>query len=869
MSWWNEEKTYVNVSSAACIDWWDVSSGLLGAVMQPILNEGVEWMDGIQDAALNSPYCTWHHLAKKNTKSEKLGKVIGTDLTNGLSKNFIESYIRLKVSNISSVESFGINAFLPLANVYNELVDNYSFDYTSGRHTTLDATGLHPVIKEYIGTIQYQNQTLYVSTVGYDNRTNKQCYIYAYKVEEHEGTRMASNSGSASYPIPYTYTTFTEVKIPLALEWTQDEFLYISYYDHDGVRRVYAENIVNASDILKNEYKTKRDIQFPTLVARKDAKPVSTSDPELYEETLRASRRLRLEWEDMVAQLNGDLSSLNEPTEKDRKYSESIDDKCKSIYTTLAVDITANSPYVKEYLYRLFRAVYFKNSGFVLTPNTDGGELTYSCQDYHHYIKYGKITYQKHTGKICNVSRYAAKSGKQTEIKEISTGNSSIKIQITKTYLFLYHQTTKDTYYEITVENPVHYTDAFDQDKETSLPEFDNTKHFTKAEIKKILAEREGEDDDSEEDDPLGDPTEFVVPLYPVIVRQMGCMRGGALIQIAQRNVWETKQKVKKKWWQSTAFMIIRYIIYIIIITINTIYSGGTATAPTFEALSAIEVLFQVLISLAIKIAVKIICKIFKIDANTESFINAIIDTARMMYAVSLDNSAVEAASKTGESVAGAGLGGSSMALATSIGNSLGSMIINKNFTFQGFCDMLGGIATQGLASIGNQAFSGAMSAATAIAANASMVTVFTLATSPRFYNALNQRNFLAAIMEGMMAIASSFYLADSYYTRLSLAGTSASKSTANLNPTKAMLEEFKNGTSNALNSFSVGKMQDLQARIDEYGEESKKLSHQNANLEKVNRLMTAHNNQAVLRMLVNQSYYENLNELARLQSFA
>ena len=373
----------------------------------------------------------------------------------------------------------------------------------------------------------------------------------------------------------------------------------------------------------------------------------------------------------------------------------------------------------------------------------------------------------------------------------------------------------------------------------------------------------------SEEDDPLGDPTEFIVPLYPVIVRQMGCMRGGALIQIAQRNVWETKQKVKKKWWQSTAFMIIRYIIYVIIITINTIYSGGTATAPTFEALSALEVIFQVLISLAIKLAVKLICKVFKIDANTESLINAVIDTARMMYAVSLDNTAVEAAQKTGESVAGAGLGGSSMALATSLGNSLGSMIINKNFSFQSFCDMLGGVATQGLASIGNQAFSGAMSAATAIAANASMVTVFTLATSPRFYNALNQRNFLAAIMEGMMAIASSFYLADSYYTKLSLAGTSASQSTANLNPTKVMLEEFKNGASNALNTFSANRMQELQVQMDEYGERSKRLSHQNANLEKANRLMTAHNNQAVLRMLVNQSYYENLNELARLQSFA
>lgn len=866
MSWWNEEKTYVNVSSAACIDWWDASSGLLGAVMQPILNEGVEWMDGIQDAALNSPYCTWHHLAKKNNKHEKLGKVIGTDLTNGLSKSFIESYIRLRLSDVSSVESFGVNAFLPLANVYNELVDNYSFDYTSGRHTTLDSSGLNPVIKEYIGTIQYQNQTLYVSTVGYDNKTNKQCYIYAYKAEEHEGTRMASGSGSASYPIQFTYTTFTEVKIPLALEWTKDEFLYVSYYDHNGVRRVYAENIVNASDILKNEYKTKRDIQFPTLVARKDAKPVSTSDSELYEETLRASRRLRLEWEDMVAQLNGDLSSLNEPTEKDKKYSESIDDKCKSIYTTLAVDITANSPYVKEYLYRLFRAVYFKNTGFVLAPNTNGGELTYSCQDYHHYIKYGKITYQKYTGKICNVGKYGVKSGKQTEMKEISTGNSSIKIQVTKTCLFLYHQTTKDTYYEITVENPVHYTDAFDQDKETSLPEFDNTKHFTTAEIKKILAEREGEDDDSEEDDPLGDPTEFIVPLYPVIVRQMGCMRGGALIQIAQRNVWETKQKIKKKWWQSTAFMIIRYIIYIIIIVYVTYTGGPQAGWAMIQGLFSLETVFQILYSLAIKLAIKLVCKIFKIDANTQSLLIAIYDTARMMYAVSLDNAAAEAA---GDSSVGAGVNGASLAASVAVGNSISNMVISKNFTFQGFCDMLGGIATQGLANIGNQAFSGAMSAATAIAANASMVTVFTLATSPRFYNALNQRNFLAAIMEGMMAIASSFYLADSYYTKLSLAGTSTGKSVDSLNPTKAMLEEFKKGAGDALNNFSANRMQELQVQMDEYGERSKKLSHQNANLEKANRLMTAHNNQVVLRMLVNQSYYENLNELARLQSFA
>ena len=878
MSVWNEEKTYVNVSSTACIDWWEPSSGLLGAVIEPILNEGVELSDSIANAALNSPYCTWYHLARKNTINSTLGETIGTDLTNGLSKPFIEKYLQTKVQNFKSVESFGINAFLPLANVYNTLIDEYSFVHQSGQHVTTSSNGNNTITRSYIGTIEYQNTTLFVTAVGFDTSENKQCFIYAYSLVENQGMYTPSYGA----PVPITYNTFSEVKIPLNLEWTQDQFLYVSYYDTNNVRRVYAENIVSGSEVLQKEYKKKRDIQYPTLVARKEAKSIEQQNNGLFKATVKATKRINLEWEDMVPQLNGDLSSLNKPTEKDREYANSIGDKCRNIYTTLAVDVTANSPHVKEYLYKLWKTVYFKNTGFILDENKKGGELNYSCNEYHHYIKYENITYTKKEGKVCRFKKYASKSGKTTRMISQSTGQYSFQRQVTDKHLYLYYQAGRDYYYEIVIDNPVHYTDAFNQDKSTSLPEFDNTKDFTKAEIRKILQEREGEDVEDDEDNPLEDPSEFIVPLYPVIVKQMGSIKGGVLLQIGLRNVWETKQKVKKKWWQSTMFMVIRYIVYVIIIVVVTIFTYGTGTAPTAKVISLVEILFQILISLAIKIAVKLVCKIFKIDAETESLINAVVDTARMMYAVSADSAASDAATSAGKEAVGAGTAGSSLAMATSIGNSLATMIINKDFSFEAFANVLGGIATSSLGlGVAQGMHTAGYTAQAAFAASSSAMTTFTLATSPSFYTALNQKKFNLAILTGMQAIASSCLMATSFVNNAYTESTTAEQTnngitgnvtkpvidppTLNMDSLKAGAETFIKGLSDVGNAKSKA----IQQGINTYNTMMKKLDHTNHNLARTEKILTAHNNDTVLKLLVNQSYYSSMNELARMYSLA
>lgn len=878
MSVWNEEKTYVNVSTTACMDWWNVSSGLLGAVMEHLLNEGSELSDSIASAALNSPYCTWYHLARKNTKTQFLGQAIGTDFTNGLSKSFIEKYLQTKVQNYKTLESYGINAFLPLANLYNTLVDNYHFIYTSGEHVTTTNNPNNAVTQSYIGTIEYQNTTLFVTSVGFDNSVNKQCFIYAYSLVEHQGM----STSSYGPPVQFNYYTFNEVKIPVQLEWTQNQFLYISYYDNNNIRRIYAEDITNASDMLKKEYEEKRDIQYPTLVARREAKSIEQQDNGLFKTTVKATKRLNLQWEDMVPQLNGDLSAINKPTDKDREYANSLGDKCRNIFTTLAVDITANSPYVKEYLYKLWKAVYFKNTGFILDPNKKGGELNYSCQNYHHYIKYENITFTKKEGKVCKFKKYASKSGKTTRMISQSTGQYSFQRQITDSHLYLYYQAGRDYYYEIIVDNPVHYTDAFNQDKSTSLPEFDNMKDFTKAEIRKILQEREGEDVEDDEDNPLSDPTEFIVPLYPVIVKQMGSIKGGVLIQIGLRNVWESKQKVKKKWWQSTMFMVIRYIVYVIIIVVATYYGGPQAGATLAKGFSLLEVVFQILISLAIKIAVKIICKIFKIDAETESLINAIIDTARMIYAVNADSAASEASTKAGGEAVGAGASGSSLALATSLGNSMATMIINKDFSFEAFANVLGGVATNSLGFGVAQGMNAAgYTAQAAFAASSSAMVTFTLSTSPSFYTALNQKKFSQAIMAGAMAIASSCIMAtaavgsvyksanatptESVDTAATLTKPITDTSILNSESLKTGMETFVKG----LSEIGNAKSKEMQKRITGYNKMTQKLSHTNSNLEKAEKLLTAHNNDTVLKLLVNQSYYSSMNDLVRMYSLA
>ena len=872
MSIWNEEKTKVYVNSSACVDWWEPSTGLLGAITEYQLNEGYELIDSLNNVILNSPYCTWYHLARKNSRTKLLGDAIGTDLDGGLSLDFIKSYLSLKGITYTSVESFGINAFLPIANVYNELVDNYSFVLTSGSHTQASSTGSGMAIKrEYIGTVQYQGDTAYVTSVGFNNSTDKQCYIYAYTVSEEEATRMESNPGGAVYPVKYTRLTFTDIKIPLSLAWTQSQFLYVSYYDSNNTRRVYAENMDNTSEILQKEYDNKKDIQYPTLTARWGGQDIRTQNKEFFKQTCKMTRRTNLQWEDLVPQVNGDLSDLNKPTDKDKEYAKSINGDCKNIFLTLACDVAGNSPYIKEYLYKLWKHVYFKNTGFILAQNQSGGELGYSCHGYHHYIKYGKITYEKKKGKICKWHKYATKGDVTKTTIDYSIGQDTIKMQKEIRTLHCYYQVEKDYYYEITVENPVHYTDAFNQDKSTQLPEFDNTKDVTKAEIRKIVEARQEADDDDDLDDEIedliGNPSEFVVPLFPVIVRQMGALRGGVLIQISLRFVWEVKKKIKKKWYQSTIFSVIRYIVYAVVLVVTGITTGGTGTAAALKSMATIqgllEVAIQVLLSLAIKLAVKLVCKIFHLDKQVEAMINAIIDTARAVYAAYSEVPASDM-------------------VAMSIGNSIATMVITKNFSFEMFADMVGGAATAGLGSmVASNSIAAGATNAMATLASASVMTTFTLATSPGFYQALNTHKWNQAILQGALAIASSAAMAHNFVANagkgttptissedMKMGGNALMYSSFEAPQISNPLDVFKQEFTKGMDSVMTARNQEMQKRYSSYESKMEKLQRRNSNLDRVERMLTAHNNGVVLKMLVNQQLYESQNELINMYTF-
>lgn len=855
MSFWNEEEIKVNISSAACMDWWDVSTGLTGAVVGAILKEGSDLTDSIKSLNLNSPFCTFNHLARKNTKTSFLGETIGTDLIKGLSLPFIKQYLSLKGIHYTAVESFGITAFNPLANAYNYMVDHYSFIYEGGSHMK-DLGNGNTEIKNYIGTVQYNGNTCYVTSVGFDNSTDKQCYIYAYTVSETTGRRFVQG-GSAYYPVEYTTYEFTEVKIPLSVEWTQNQFLYVSYFDNE-TRRIFHIDITEADEVLKKEYKNKRDIQFPTLVARRDAKRIDIAEKGLFDTTCKATKRLNLDWEDLVAQVNGDLSVIDKPTEEDRNYSENLNDNCKKIYLTLACDIAANSPYVKEYLFRLFKQIYFNNRGFILSPNSTGGEIDYSCQGYHHYIKYGNITYQRKTGKVCKIKHYATKSTKTTRMISQSTGQYSFQRQITDTHLCIYHQVDKDTYYEIIVDNPIHYTDAFNQDKDTHLPEFNNMEDVKLSEIKKIEEERKNQDDD-EEDDPLGDPTEFIVPLFPEIVRKMGVLRGGTLVQLSLRFVWETKTKVKKKWWATKWFMVVRIVIYIILIVFQQ-YDKVAMIELTIEAM--LEILLQILIALAIKVAIKLVCKIFKLDAMVEAFINMVADMA-MIYCFSGGSQATQL---------------SKMGAAMQVG--VASMVVNKQFNLEGIANLLGSVALVSTAgSMADAAKAANLTETAALTATASVCTLQALALNPQFIGALSTKKWDMAIVQGVLAIASSVTLATSAVgTAFKLDSITVSEQLkiGNTDILKLNEDTFMdaiksisiNDVTEALGNGASLKAQRKFNASDNFMSMTNKLVRENRNLKRAESILTAHNNKAVLDMLVYKQLFDTEQETYKLMTF-
>lgn len=690
--WFTEYETYYKVSTTPLCDDWSVSNLLNGAVYSSILSSQYTLSDTLKDAYLNSAYGKFNHIAKKVCTNPKyyntLTKPIGTNFNTKISYSTLSNLLGISVTGFKVCEAN------PTYHAYNYLKDELAFEEESG--TIHIQEGQKTSHYNYVGTVVIEDTTYYLERIYAQDNSLK---IDVFRVVKNRGI--------------YERETKT---VTLPVEYAEGTYIYVSYTE-DGKTRIrpysYSDN-----PTLTKLFEDKLDYQYPTLYIKRDNSFISDEESKITDKLL---RRTGMEWEDIYKQLSGDLSDIDNPSDSDKEYSNSVGET-NDIAITLGFDITCNNQLMIEYMYKLFRQYHMENSF-----NTDaGGEIFYTHRRYSHKITWDTLTYTKKEGHICKWKQYACETKKETELVnfEIPIYNGStvtgVKEVTTKTF-HIYYQVNKNEYYDICISGLNHASYISGKTVNTSLPDINNMRKRTRKDIELILKSREGEElpDDVQEED----PSEFIIPLFPAIVKLMGACKGSSLLMISLRGVWQTYKRIKKKWYATKAFTIVRIVVAIIIIYLT--WGSGSAAAWAIvgnaTANIIINVLIQTLIALAIKLAIKYVCKIFKLEGAWLTVANLVSTMCEIAVASST---------------------GMGMTL-TGISSGLADMVANQKLTLEEFADLLSTTAFM-----------------TVAPTNPVVATTYKLLQDPKYLEAINTKNWSTVLIMTASTMAQSVAIA-------------------------------------------------------------------------------------------------------------
>ena len=690
--WFTEYETYYKVSTTPLCDDWSISNLLNGAVYSSILSSQYTLSDTLKDAYLNSAYGKFNHIAKKVCTNPKyyntLTKPIGTNFNTKISYSTLSNLLGISVTGFKVCEAN------PTYHAYNYLKDELAFEEESG--TIHIQEGQKTSHYNYVGTVVIEDTTYYLERIYAQDNSLK---IDVFRVVKNRGI--------------YERETKT---VTLPVEYAEGTYIYVSYIE-DGKTRIrpysYSDN-----PTLTKLFEDKLDYQYPTLYIKRDNSFISDEESKITDKLL---RRTGMEWEDIYKQLSGDLSDIDNPSDSDKEYSNSVGET-NDIAITLGFDITCNNQLMIEYMYKLFRQYHMENSF-----NTDaGGEIFYTHRRYSHKITWDTLTYTKKEGHICKWKQYACETKKETELVnfEIPIYNGStvtgVKEVTTKTF-HIYYQVNKNEYYDICISGLNHASYISGKTVNTSLPDINNMRKRTRKDIELILKSREGEElpDDVQEED----PSEFIIPLFPAIVKLMGACKGSSLLMISLRGVWQTYKRIKKKWYATKAFTIVRIVVAIIIIYLT--WGSGSAAAWAIvgnaTANIIINVLIQTLIALAIKLAIKYVCKIFKLEGAWLTVANLVSTMCEIAVASST---------------------GMGMTL-TGISSGLADMVANQKLTLEEFADLLSTTAFM-----------------TVAPTNPVVATTYKLLQDPKYLEAINTKNWSTVLIMTASTMAQSVAIA-------------------------------------------------------------------------------------------------------------
>ena len=620
----SEYKKVYATQTTPLTPFYDVGNTLFGAIYQyQVIPSNFNSL--IRNANENSIAGRLYIMAKQSAEGGKLaktlGKADGTLIGDYVADNILKTYI----TDADVIISQDVDTIRPNIIAHDKLINEYNLrsEVVNYNGTKVTETLVTVDGKDYIFKECFLSQD---NTIGMSYYTK---HITGYY------------QGSAQW----SYETFSK-EIDATVYDPNDKYLYVSYSDVDDIIHYWFYNLKDNTYPTINLVLSKNTpVCYPTFVLRDGYNRIDKENPRLFKDTQKTLRRLNIPWEDVVAQTNADYSGMRSSERKrneenNKEYKDNLGN-VEEILLTFAVDITDNDQRVMQYLFSLFTHLH--------KVGTKNSKLEYNHDKLKQKFEWDSFTVKEVEGVRGQYHRYTCSGFKEQVTNPnynpnnppYGSGGGNQSPYITQRVLEICYQHGTNHYTKIRVINPKASSYNNGSWNTCSCPEFSNLKSFNK--IKDLKAYKESIENSEDNDD---DSHEFIIPIFPIIVRKyMGAIKGGELLSIGMRLVFHAYAKIKKKWYQTTWFTVLRMIIYAVIIVVSCIYGGPAGGATAGKVVSLIELILELVIYIVLKIVLKIICKVCHVSDSTYVILDTLLDC---IFIYSVAGSSVSTSSSVG-----------------------------------------------------------------------------------------------------------------------------------------------------------------------------------------------------------------------------
>ena len=435
---------------------------------------------------------------------------------------------------------------------------------------------------------QYQDVSQVTGTVTIDGELygfsgftgNTPGATEGFNVELHYYRTTAIGGGPSTQ-----YYTETFTKSFATSYWnSKHDYLYIQYKTSPSDYWIACIDIDTDDSTIKNYIESTKGAQYlPVITLRSGYKAVD--DPncrmhKLHSEQKDVLRRVaNVDYDSLIDQINARGEGVNDD------YKKSLENMI-SAHIAFMVDVTdRKSKVVAEYYYRYF---YWLAR---TTNRGSGGVERYNAGEYQYMLRWDSISIYTEKTRLPDNRKYEISKDRVYNPNHGKPYNPYVY----NNYLVIKHQIQADTVRVIKVKNPI-------------------VSH--RVEYAWVPHNIHDEWDNDEEG-------RFLIPIQNQILRKMGYVRGTLLLQYSMLVIFQVYKAVKKKWYQSTWFLVFRIILVVIAICTQQWWS-----LPLLVANAVLNVVLWILIALAIAIATKYTCKILNIPewiATVHTVVAAII----------------------------------------------------------------------------------------------------------------------------------------------------------------------------------------------------------------------------------------------------